>query len=341
MLSPWNTWITAAPFFRVRLEGSAFTNNFQSYFSVSYMLTNLVSLGLLLHFQDRVDATARVTVGFLLAAVVFSMAASMAQFETLDPTIYFFESLALIVVSGLASALLAGLMGFAAMYPSIFVTAMVSGQGPNVSIMELTPHIRPLVIAMLLNFSVTLALFPALTSSILSTSWKPVSNSDDWHPSMRAEHVDLFVPIHFLIFNLGDMVGKSLPMIPRLSSFSQQTLTQVAYLRLLFFPLLLFCNVITTDRLGNPVPRTLPLLFGDAAYFCILALLGLTGGWLSTLLFIAAPVKVARSTLAERPGAMRLAGDAMVVALTTGLVIGSTLSFVLRWAICDCNPFIS
>ena len=44
MLMPWNTWITASNYFRLRLKGSNFSDNFESYFSFTFMLTNLFCL---------------------------------------------------------------------------------------------------------------------------------------------------------------------------------------------------------------------------------------------------------------------------------------------------------
>ena len=44
MLTPWNTWITATPFFKTRLAGSPFADNFNNFFSLGYMSVYVLSL---------------------------------------------------------------------------------------------------------------------------------------------------------------------------------------------------------------------------------------------------------------------------------------------------------
>ncbi|KAI8921749.1 nucleoside transporter-domain-containing protein [Entophlyctis helioformis] len=466
MLSPWNTWITAASYFKARLAGSAFASNFQSYFSLAFMAT---SLSTLLHARQD---------WLVVSSVVFTIAAAMPQMD-MSATAYFGCSLVLIVVSGVSSALLGGFIGFAAAYPAMFVTAIVSGQGlagvvpaviqlllllsvgksgpdqesvpaaksvadgiagimiayfsvsvvislaslagfiylsrpasrhwgrdhsstgdeghgllesdpqePDSARASLAVHIeedgpppstaginalltapqtsstsmqsltaappqaqlsaplavirtlRPHILAMVINFAITLAIFPAITSSIVSTL--PA-------PSRPSGQPDLFIPMHFIVLNIADFVGKSLPMVPSLSRFSPRALLSASIARVVFIPLFLFCNVVITDQAGTPLPRTLPLLFPDAVYMALLALLGASGGWIGTLLFIAAPASMAKSHShvqdAREPDtratSLRLAGDVMVVALSCGLVSGSGLSFLLRWMLCGCNPFVS
>jgi equilibrative nucleoside transporter 1/2/3 len=40
MLFPWNVFITANEYFKIRFKGSDFGDNFQSYFSIAFMLFN-------------------------------------------------------------------------------------------------------------------------------------------------------------------------------------------------------------------------------------------------------------------------------------------------------------
>ncbi|KAL2913202.1 hypothetical protein HK105_207321 [Polyrhizophydium stewartii] len=471
MLGPWNTWITAAPYFQTRLAGSPFATSFQSYIAIAFMATNLTSLLAMLRFQHKIDTSARVVGGFVLSAAVFLLAAWMPQWTSLDASAYFGISLVLIAASSVSSALLGGLIGYASAFPPVFVAAISSGQGmagvvPSVSQLlllgmsptgegtggpqratprfsaimqayfsisvvisvvslggfvyllrggagrgasrhdaderrggdaapdrargfssrsrlrsvedseeaaapilslpsdddeddgapsatrldvdlagddeaaadargtvtlgQILPAVRPCAAAMVLNFAITLGVFPTLTSFVQSTG----QLSGVIAPG-------LFVPVHFLVFNVADLAGKSLPLIPRLASFAPATLLRATAWRLVFFPLLALCNITVADRSGAALPRVLPLVFGDAAYLAILALLGLTGGWLGTLLFIAGPAAAGHGRGAARAAAVRLGGDVMVVALAIGLLAGSAASFGLRGLVCGCNPFVS
>ncbi|KAH6566825.1 hypothetical protein BASA60_009312 [Batrachochytrium salamandrivorans] len=129
MLIPWNTWTTAAPFFSERLKGSPFANNFQSWIGLTFMLTNLGSLCALLPFQDRIDPVKRITAGLVLCGIVFFVAVGMLSLTTMNPSTYFICNLILVVLSSIASALVAGMMAFATEFTPLIVTALVSGQG--------------------------------------------------------------------------------------------------------------------------------------------------------------------------------------------------------------------
>lgn len=43
----------------------------------------------------------------------------------------------------------------------------------------------------------------------------------------------------------------------------------------------------------------------------------------------------------RKEGVGRVVGDVMVVSLAGGLVLGSMGSFVVRWGLCGCNPFVT
>ncbi|KAK6096404.1 hypothetical protein MT418_003240 [Batrachochytrium dendrobatidis] len=413
------------------------------------MLANLITLLMLLKYQDRLNPVYRLMAGFVIIAVVFTIALWMVHMDTLDAVVYFLLTLALVILTSFASALLAGIMGFAALYSADIVTTTVSGQGmsgvvpalsqlilmlssppttdsitamndaksrlmtitqvyfsvgvfistvscigyillqrsshtvnaehsyqeilaepqennadgenqmvahsPNSSIQDhpisVTEGVRriwgsvyPLALSLFLTFFVTLGLFPGITSLVQSTRTPYRTQLLPLHYS-DTRFKELFVPLHFLIFAVADLIGKSLPMIPSLSRFHPKLLLKASLMRIALFPLLMICNVVITDRTGIPLPRTLPLVFTDISYFLILATLGVSGGWLTTLVFIAAPEAISTISHTASPReyerVIRLVNELMVITTATGLVFGSALSFLLRWILCGCNPFLS
>lgn len=153
-------------------------------------------------------------------------------------------------------------------------------------------------------FFVTLACFPALASSIHSCE------KDHWR-------VKYFTPvICFLLFNVGDWTGRSLTGLVHLPRPNQTKLMLVlSFLRIVFIPLLMFCNV-------KPRHNT-ELMFDDDLYpLVFILLLGLSNGYLSTLCVMYGPKKVFQQH-AEFTGAT------MSVCMTLGLAAGSLCGLLL------------
>jgi equilibrative nucleoside transporter 1/2/3 len=172
------------------------------------------------------------------------------------------------------------------------------------------------IAAITANFVVTLALFPAITSAIASTAPGP---PPDW-----------FVPLHFLLFNLFDFLGRLLPSF-HAGPPAPRVLFGVAGARVLFVPLFLLCHLLLTNQDGTLRPLAFPVVFGDGGFFLLVVLFAASNGWLSTCLFMSAPAGRAHK---------RTIGDLMVVSLACGLTLGSLLSFGIRALTCRCNPFL-
>ena len=71
----------------------------------------------------------RIMSGFILVSVIFSFAALMPFMSDMNPTLYFYVTLGLIIFSGVSSALLGGIIGIVSSFPSLFMTAITIGQG--------------------------------------------------------------------------------------------------------------------------------------------------------------------------------------------------------------------
>ncbi|KAI9225291.1 MAG: nucleoside transporter-domain-containing protein [Piptocephalis tieghemiana] len=173
------------------------------------------------------------------------------------------------------------------------------------------------VLVVFLVFTLTLALFPAITSSILPWSSGTMTSQ--------------FISAHFFLFNLGDLVGRSLLSW---SWFERMTrgrldLLWLSLSRLLFIPYFLLCHGSQpwafTPRLSSP------------AFFLGVLLLALTNGWLAGRAMMDAPRQLEKTDLAGRAKA----GGWMVWAMSVGLAAGGILSFPTRALACNCNPFSS
>ncbi|KAH7916678.1 nucleoside transporter-domain-containing protein [Hygrophoropsis aurantiaca] len=178
----------------------------------------------------------------------------------------------------------------------------------------------PYELAAFLGFTVTLAVFPPITVSIMSTN--------------PAVHPLLFSAVHFLVFNLGDFAGRYICSFPRLIMWSARRVLTIAILRALFIPIFLICNV---QRTSTEIIS--PIISSDFLYLSILAAFGLTNGYVSTLCMLGAPSLEHNPRLKGRREDVDVAATLASFGIISGLAIGSFTSFAVRAVICDCNPF--
>ncbi|KAI8610026.1 nucleoside transporter-domain-containing protein [Chytriomyces sp. MP71] len=158
------------------------------------------------------------------------------------------------------------------------------------------------------DFVVTLAVFPALTVSIQS-----VRQAD---PDASRIFKDLFTPIMFIVFNLGDLFGKFLPGLSAFLITSPQRLLRLSLARTLFVPLLLLCNMPLNSGGGSSL---LPRVFGDAEFMFLVFTIGLTNGWVASNVFMVGPASAGAGTEG-------VAADGLVFWMTVGLAVGGGLS---------------
>ncbi|KAI9332802.1 nucleoside transporter-domain-containing protein [Obelidium mucronatum] len=163
--------------------------------------------------------------------------------------------------------------------------------------------------AILWDFTVTLAVFPALAASI-----KSVRYDDPNAPSLFKE---LFVPIMFVVFNLGDLTGKFMPGWKGFKLPGKHVTLWFSLLRVLFIPLLMCCNV--------PQPSIFPRIFGDAEFMFIILMLGITNGWIASDIMMHGPMSISESYGVEGQG---IAADGLVFMLTLGLAVGGASSML-------------
>ncbi|KAI9804068.1 MAG: hypothetical protein M1825_001469 [Sarcosagium campestre] len=176
-----------------------------------------------------------------------------------------------------------------------------------VSLTTLLSKLRWLAGSVFVCFAVTMV-YPVFTSTIVSVRAPS-------HNPARLFEPAAFIPLAFLMWNIGDLLGRLVPLIPRLPSIAgyPRLLLSVTLLRLLFIPLYQLCNVRGE---GATVPS-------DAFYLFVVQLgFGITNGWIGSSCMIAAPDLMAF-------GEREAAGGFMGLCLVAGLTVGSLLSFLV------------
>ncbi|KAJ3761005.1 nucleoside transporter-domain-containing protein [Lentinula raphanica] len=190
-------------------------------------------------------------------------------------------------------------------------------------------------IAVAYVFMVTLTVFPPITSSVLPTN-----------PSV---HPLLFTSIHFLVFGLGDFFGRYICSFPKLLIWSAKRLLALSLARTLFIFLFLMCNIQRPPILNpNPNPMdssdptltSTPVINSDFLFMLILFLFGASNGYISSLCMMSAPSLEHNSRLKGKKEDVDVAATVTQFCLIGGLVLGSVASFVVRGAVCKCNPFV-
>ncbi len=176
-------------------------------------------------------------------------------------------------------------------------------QRKHVSMWTLFLKLRWLALAVSICFIITMY-FPIFTQKI-----------DSVYPSTpipRLLQPPVFIPLAFLVWNTGDLVGRLLALIPTpLTSSSPMTLFLLSILRIIFIPLYLLCNIRGRGAVIN----------SDLFYLIIVQLpFGVSNGWLASKCMMEAGRWV-------EEGEREAAGGFMGLMLCAGLSVGSFLSF--------------
>ena len=186
-------------------------------------------------------------------------------------------------------------------------------------------------VAIFLTYVVTIAIFPSLTSTIIAES--SVNGTGTHQAPSSCEWSHLFGPLGFVIFNLGDTVGRNLPCVLR----NPTVILTVSCARVFFAPLFMLCHTAAGGALQLPN-------FGgnDVLALLIIAIFSVTNGWLTSSVFVASQSAIA-------PDRRDSAASLLVCLLQAGIAIGALLSFPVRYLDCtpsaangfDCNPFVT
>ncbi|XP_014011135.1 equilibrative nucleoside transporter 2 [Salmo salar] len=171
------------------------------------------------------------------------------------------------------------------------------------TVMEVFKKIWVMAFCVVFVFTVTLSVFPAVTVDVKTI-----------YPGKWESY---FISVCcFLIFNVCDWIGRTVTTLFQWPPKESHLFPVLVVSRVVFVPLLMFCNVQRRSYL--------PVLFShDAAFAFIMMLFSLSSGYCVCLSMTYAPQLVA-SKDAETAGAL------MAFFLGLGLSIGAGLSFLLR-----------
>lgn len=156
-------------------------------------------------------------------------------------------------------------------------------------------------LAVALTFIASLCAFPAITSSIESS-----------HGAMGA----FWSPVLFLLFNLGDFLGRHLAGMYPKTPPRGASLRRAATLRFAFIPFLAACNVTT------PNWRVPTVFASDFFPFLFISALAVTNGWLAS---VAMMHGASRAPLSKR----QAEGVVLSFALVAGIFLGTALSLFI------------
>ena len=170
------------------------------------------------------------------------------------------------------------------------------------------------------TFAVTLAAFPAVTSSVCAAENGATSPPCLARASGSESRFagDLWTPSLFLLFNAFDLAGRAVASVAPRRAPSGRAVLVWALARFALVPPLLACNVVTSR------PWLFPGWFrrSDAAPVCFVAALAFTNGHLGSVSVMWGPTFRPLGGRAEE-------GAALSFALTAGLGFGALASYAL------------
>ncbi|KAK2865762.1 hypothetical protein Q7C36_001818 [Tachysurus vachellii] len=174
------------------------------------------------------------------------------------------------------------------------------------SVLEVFKKIWVMAFCVTFVFTVTLSVFPAVTVDVKTV-----------YPGKWERY---FIPVCcFLLFNLMDLTGRSVTSWVQWPSKESRLFPILVVSRVIFIPLLMFCNV--QGRSFLPVFFT-----NDWMFVIIMLLFSLSSGYFVCLSMTYAP-QLAGPQDGETAGAL------MTFFLALGLSLGAALSFLLRFIV--------
>ena len=178
-------------------------------------------------------------------------------------------------------------------------------QRKAVGVWTLFKKTRYLALAVFLCFGITMV-FPVFTQEIFSVRDKASPQTP------RLYQAETFIPLAFLVWNAGDLVGRLLTLLPQLQLTHYPFALFISSIaRVVFIPLYLLCNINGRGA----------VIASDAFYFIVVQLLfGVTNGFIGSSCMMGAGEWV-------EPEEREAAGGFMGLSLVGGLTVGSLLSF--------------
>ena len=143
------------------------------------------------------------------------------------------------------------------------------------------------ILAVFITFVTVMSIFPAITSQVVSTgsgaryvvcsfgnsldidqkTQHSIFSGTEWHNKY-------FIPVGcFLLLHIGEFVGSTMASFikwPKNTHIGSTFILALALLRIVFIPLLLFCNIAPKQRFVTSVSNIMYLnvMFASKQYFC-------------------------------------------------------------------------
>ena len=131
-LFPWNAFITAAGYFGTRFCGTMFEENFENFFSLSFMFSQTVGLALAVKYGNLLPLRTRIIWPLFAYSSIFALTTFFVLLgdDDIAPETLFYITLLSTCVCGVCGAILSGgLFGLAAVMPPVYTGAVMNGQG--------------------------------------------------------------------------------------------------------------------------------------------------------------------------------------------------------------------
>ncbi|KAI5962718.1 hypothetical protein KGF57_001452 [Candida theae] len=172
---------------------------------------------------------------------------------------------------------------------------------------QLWAKLKLVVMTIFFTFGITLV-FPVFASVVESTN----TNSES-----RFFSKQIYIPFVYLMWNLGDLMGRLMCGYPQLRMLITNPRTMFIYslARLAFIPLFMTCNI-------HPGVSA-PIINSDLWYVLLQTLFGISNGQLCTSAFMVV------GKLCDSDDEKEAAGGFTTVFLSVGLAVGSVFSYLV------------
>ncbi|XP_029031198.1 equilibrative nucleoside transporter 3 [Betta splendens] len=268
------------------------------------------------HFPMRISQAliSGQAMGGTLSAV-FSIVEMAAAKDVTDSALAYFLTADVLIILCIITYLLLPKLDFSRHYmqtaaSSHSVTSQAGGTQSRASVPPLSPILRKtwlLGLCVFYVFFISITVFPAVSSGIQSI------DKDSGSPLTTT----YFVPLTcFLLYNAADFCGRQATAWIQVPGPKSHILPALVLCRTIIVPLFMLCNFQPREHL-----LTVPFAY-DVYPVVLNCVLGLTNGYLGTLLMIYGP-KVVPRELAEATGVV------MSFFLALGLAFGSLFSMVI------------
>ena len=179
-------------------------------------------------------------------------------------------------------------------------------------VIEVFRMIRNPAACIYITFLISITMFPVWTSALVSH--QQCSTTKRWAN-------DLYTPLTFVLFNVGDLAGREIAANPVIYHWASKRLFTLSLWRMLFVPLLFSCKTMNTYPWFQ--------LQSDMFSFLIQFSFGCSHGLLLTTSFVCSPVLL--SSKIKNATMVKIMSEILMFALAFGLLSGSVGSFPITW----------